>query len=97
METKNRYLPTGDSEQEHDDRLGWFGDLSGPKAKSGLMKLGKTISFFDGRWLSDIRLLIDTCARVRRKPQSDWTAWVPAFGSTLVRSIIYELVVGVKG
>jgi hypothetical protein len=97
METKTDIYQLVTANQEHDDRLDWFGDLSGPKAKSGLMKLGKTISFFDGRWLSDIRLLIDTCARVRRKPQSDWTAWVPAFGSTLVRSIIYELVVGVKG
>jgi hypothetical protein len=46
--------------QRYDERLNWFGDLDGEEAKSARTKLGSAITFFEGRWLSGIRLLLDT-------------------------------------
>jgi hypothetical protein len=46
--------------QDQDERLDWFGDLSDDKTKkSAAKKLGRSLAFFHGRWLLGIRLLID--------------------------------------
>lgn len=49
------------SNQDQDERLEWFGDFSDDKSKrKAIHKLGQALSLFHGRWLSGIRLLIDT-------------------------------------
>jgi hypothetical protein len=56
--------------QEEDQRLDWFGDLSDEITKRKASKrLGQTLAFFHGRWLSDIRFEIDPSQAniVRRK------------------------------
>lgn len=56
---KDLYKLVADT-QEEDERLNWFGDLSGDKKKAAQTKLGKAISQFSGRILAaGIRLLID--------------------------------------
>jgi hypothetical protein len=45
--------------QDLDERLHWFGDLSGDKKKSAQVKLGKAITQFKNRILAGIRLQID--------------------------------------
>jgi hypothetical protein len=56
--------------QDQDERLDWFGDLNDDKTKKkAALKLGHALSFFHGRWLSGIRLLIDISqANVVRRP-----------------------------
>jgi hypothetical protein len=47
--------------QDQDERLDWFGDLTNEKTvKKAIKRLGQALGFFHGRWLSGIRLLIDT-------------------------------------
>jgi hypothetical protein len=56
--------------QGQDERLEWFGDFSDDKSKKkAAQKLGTSLGFFNGRWLSGIRLLIDTSqANTYRRP-----------------------------
>jgi hypothetical protein len=47
--------------QDQYERLEWFGDFSDDKTrKKAVLKLGHALAFFHGRWLSGIRLLIDS-------------------------------------
>jgi hypothetical protein len=61
----DRWIPKKDlysvvaASQTDDERLSWFGDLEGDKKRASQIKLGKTVSQFNGRILSGIRLFID--------------------------------------
>jgi hypothetical protein len=50
--------------ESQDERLSWFGEFDGDEKKKAESRLGKTISAFDKRELSNIQLLID-CSAVK--------------------------------
>ena len=56
-------------DQNKDDRLDWFGDLTDDESKKkAAQKLGQALSLYDHRWLSGIRLIIDNSqAKVTRR------------------------------
>jgi hypothetical protein len=56
-----------------DDRLAWFGDLSGDNKKSGQSRIGKTIAHFNGRILGGIRLAIDDSTKKTQRWQLRFT------------------------
>jgi hypothetical protein len=45
-----------------DERLSWFGDFEGNDKKKAEIRLGKSVSAFDKRELSNIQLVIDAAA-----------------------------------
>jgi hypothetical protein len=50
-----------EANQTGDERLEWFGEFDDPKTKKkAVQKAGQALAFFNGRWLSGVRLLIDT-------------------------------------
>ena len=56
--------------QSDEERLDWFGDLGDDKSKKKTAQiLGQALSFFQGRWLAGIRLIIDSSQAnvIRRK------------------------------
>jgi hypothetical protein len=46
--------------QEHDDRLDWFGDFTGNQKKKAVTRTGMALSTFQNRILSGITLQIDS-------------------------------------
>jgi hypothetical protein len=50
-----------EANQSQDERLEWFGDFDDAKSKKkAVHKIGLTLALFQGRWLSGVRLLIDS-------------------------------------
>jgi hypothetical protein len=58
FEKKDLYQLVADN-QDDNERLDWFGELSGERKKAAQTKLGKTLSQFQNRILAEIKLQID--------------------------------------
>jgi len=49
-----------EASQNDDERFAWFGKFTEEEKQDTRKKIGRAVSMFERRWLSGIRLLIDT-------------------------------------